>query len=149
VHHLDAGRDLEQLDGQVTDGAHAERGKIDLAWIGFGISDEFRNGLGGDIGIDVQHQRQFGEPGHRRNVALKVERQGFVEQRIDHVRRHGEQQRVAVGRRVDDRLHGDIGAAARFVLDDHRLAEPGREPLAQQACDEIDAAAGRKWHDPA
>src|SRR5262249_41368304 len=47
----------------------------------------------------------------------------------------------AVGGRTHDRLGGDIAAAPRPVLDDERLAEPLRQPLAYQACEDIESAS--------
>ena len=58
------------------------------------------------------------------------------------MRRGHEQKRVAVRRRARDRLQGKIAAAARPVFDDDRLAEPLRQPLADQARDDVGRAAG-------
>jgi hypothetical protein len=52
------------------------------------------------------------------------------------------QQRVAVGRRARDRLQGEIAAAARPVVDDHRLAEPLRERLTNEPRDDVGRATG-------
>ena len=60
-----------------------------------------------------------------------------------------QQQRVAVRRRAHDRLGADIAAGARPVLDDEWLAEPLRQPLADQARDDVGAAAGGKADDDA
>ena len=148
VHEIDAGRCLEQFERQVADGARAERRDIDLARIGFRMRDELGEGLRGNPWVHHQHQRQLGQPGDRRDVALKIERQRFVERGIDRVGGDGEQQRVAVGRRIDHRLDADIGAAARLVLDHDRLAEPVRQPLRQEPRNQVGGAAGRIGHDP-
>ena len=47
------------------------------------------------------------------------------------------EQRVAVGRRAHDRFGADIAAAARPVVDDDGLAEPLRQPLTDQAREEV------------
>src|SRR5262249_28543552 len=63
--------------------------------------------------------------------------------------RRNEQQRVAVGRRVDHGLDGDIAAGARLVFDHDRLAESLRQPRSHDPRDDIGPAAGRKSDDPA
>ena len=60
-----------------------------------------------------------------------------------------QEQRVAVGGRAHDRLGADIAAGARPVLDDELLAEPLRQPLADQARDDVVRAAGGKADDDA
>src|SRR5262249_40902840 len=61
---------------------------------------------------------------------------------IDGVRRGDHEQRVAVGGSARDRLQCEIAAGARPVVDDHRLAEPLRQRLADQARDDVGRAAG-------
>src|SRR4051812_34124215 len=56
---------------------------------------------------------------------------------------------MAVGGRTYDRLVGDIAASTRPVLDDERLAEVIRQPLTNQAREELGRAAGRKADDDA
>ena len=60
-----------------------------------------------------------------------------------------QQKRVAVRRRSHDRLGADIAAGARPVLDDEWLPEPLRQPLTDQARDDVGRAAGRKADDDA
>ena len=60
------------------------------------------------------------------------------------VRRHGEQQRVAVRRRAHDRFGGDIAAGARPVVDHDRLAQPLRQPLSDHAGNDVRRAARRR-----
>src|SRR5215831_9435928 len=50
-------------------------------------------------------------------------------------------ERVAIGRRAHDRLGGDIAASTRPVLDDEWPAEPFRQPLAHQTCDDVESAS--------
>jgi hypothetical protein len=84
----------------------------------------------------------------RRDIALKIERQVVEQRDIERGRGRDEQQRVAVGRRIDHGLDGDIGAGARLVLDDDRLTEPLRQPRRHDAGDDVAAAARRKSDHP-
>ena len=72
----------------------------------------------------------------------EIEIELVVERGVDGVGRRDQKQRVAVGRRAHDRLGGDIGAAARPVFDDDRLAEPLRQPLPHQPRRDVRRAAG-------
>lgn len=60
-----------------------------------------------------------------------------------------QQQRVAIGRRIDDGLGGDVGAATRPVLDDEGLAGPLRKPLTHETRDDVVASARGKPDNPA
>ncbi len=148
VNDVDAGRHLEELDGEMTDGRRAERSDVDLARIGLRVGDEFLEVLDRKLWAHVQDQRQLGQPRDQRDVAQEIERQR-LQRHVDGVGRRGEEKRVAVGRRTDDGLGADIGAAAGPVVDDHRLAEPLGQPLSHQARNEVGGAAGRIGHDPA
>src|SRR5262249_35249455 len=57
--------------------------------------------------------------------------------------------RVAIGRRFHHRLHGDIAARARPVIDDELLAEALRQPLADQPRIDVVRAARREADDDA
>ena len=48
---------------------------------------------------------------------------------------------MAVRGRAHDRFGGDIAAGARPVLDNERLAEPFRQPLAEQPRNDVDVVA--------
>ena len=64
---------------------------------------------------------------------MKLKLSLFVKCRVDRVHRSYQEERVAVRSRTHDRLGTDVGAGARPVLDDEWLAEPSRQPLADQA----------------
>jgi len=85
--------------------------------------------------------------GDRRNVADEIEIELIVERRVARVEATGHEQRIAVCGRVHDRLGADIAAAARPVLDDEWLAEPLRQPLTDQAREDVGRAGGRDRHD--
>jgi hypothetical protein len=80
----------------------------------------------------------------RSDVAIEIEFEILIERRVPGVGRSGEQQRVAVRRRSHDRFRREIAAGAGPVLDDERLTEALREPLADQARIGVVDAARRK-----
>ena len=53
-----------------------------------------------------------------------------------------QEERIAVGGRAHDRLGADIAAGTRPVLDDEWLAKPLRQPLTDQAREDVGRAAG-------
>src|SRR5215467_8213145 len=129
-------------------GAGTERGHADLAGVVSGIGDEFRNGPGGNGGIDDQHQGEVDETRHRRDVAEEIERQRVKQRDIDGSGCRDKEQRVAVRRSADGRLDRDVGGCARFVLNDDRLAKALRQPLGHDARHGVTSAARRKPDDP-
>ena len=140
---VDARHHLEQLAGDVQRRGVAARRHVDLARIGLGISDELGNRCRRHRWIDHHDQGNGADARHRRGVADEIETQVVVDRRVDGVRRHGEQQRVAVRGGAHHRLGADIGAGARPVLDDEWLAQPLRQPLTDEASDDVGRAAGR------
>ena len=93
--------------------------------------------------MDQHDQMRARNPGDRRDVPDQIEVE-LEERRIDRMRCADLEQRVAVGRRAHDRFGADIAGAARPVVDDDGLAEPLREPLADQAREDVTGAAGRE-----
>jgi hypothetical protein len=77
---------------------------------------------------------------------LIIEAEMLVERSVGGHRAGDQKQRVAVGGRAHDRLDANIGAAARSVLDDERLPQMVRKPLAGQARQDVERAAGRHRH---
>src|SRR5262249_36919869 len=67
----------------------------------------------------------------------------------DPVSGNDQKQRMAVGGRTRHCLGGDLTLRARSVLDDEWLAETLRQPLTNQAREDVSWTAGRKAeHDP-
>src|SRR3954454_2153892 len=85
----------------------------------------------------------------RRDVTEEIETEFLVQRRIDGVWRTNQEQRVAVGRRVHDRLGGDVAAGAQPVFDDEWLAEPLRQPLTDQPRQDVVRAPGGEADDDA
>jgi len=100
--------------------------------------------MAGNRGMHQHDQGLAGEPRDRRDVAQEVERELVGERAVDRIGGADQEQRVAVGGRADDRRGRDIAGVARQVLDHEGCPEPFREPLADQARQDVVRAAGRK-----
>ena len=129
VGEVDAGHLLQQLAEDVRRAAVAAGGIVDLARMGFGVGDELRHGFDRQRWIDHDEIGRVGDAADRRDVAHEIEFEVREERLVEHVRQHDHLQRVAVRRRGQRRLGGDVAGGARAVLDDELLAEPLRQPL--------------------
>src|SRR6266850_260599 len=96
-------------------GSIASGGHIDLARVGFGISDEIGNGLGREGRIDHYDKRRTDNACDRRNIANEIEIEVVIERGINCVRRSAIKERVAIGQRFHDALSSDISASARPI----------------------------------
>src|SRR5215831_14237395 len=101
----------------------ASRRKIDHAWMGPGIGNEFGDRLGRKRWIYQHYKRHPDDPGDRRDVADEIEVEFLIERRVTRVRPSNQEERIAVGRGAHDRFGGDIGGPARTVLNDEWLAQ--------------------------
>jgi hypothetical protein len=144
VDQVQAGHDVEQLAYQVRRGPNARRCHVDLARVGFGVSDELGNCLGWNRWIHHHKVRQPDDARDWRDVADEIEAELFVERRIDRMCAADQEQRVAVRGCTHDHLRRDIGASTRPVLDDKLLAEPLRQPLTHQTRDDVGRTAWSK-----
>ena len=128
VGHLDAGAALEQLAGEMGRAAGAGRRERGPAAVLLGIGDELRDRLR-RRGVRHRHDiRIGGEQGHRREIGECIVAERREQKAVDGKRQRREQDRVAVRRRMGDRLGADIGAAAALVLDDDLVAGGFRRP---------------------
>ena len=91
--------------------------------------------------------RHVNKPADCTNVVDEIEIELIEHRSVDGVRGANQQQRVAVGRRIHHGLGPDITPAARPVVDHEGLAEPFRQPLGNQPCDDIVSAARGKADD--
>jgi hypothetical protein len=146
-------RDLHLPADEIGDhGRSAAIGDVDHVGAGhhfLGVGDEFGDCLRRKRRVCHHHQRKIDQAGDRRDVSQQVERKVVEQRHVDRGGRRNEQQRVAVGRRVDHGLDGDIAAGPRLVFDHDRLAESLRQPRGHDPRDDIGPAAGRKSDDPA
>ena len=125
------------------------RGEVELAGIGFGVGDEFRNGRDRNRQIHLEHERHARGAADRHEVAEKIDTELVVERVVDRMRRNRLEQCVAVRRRFRGRFGADIAAGARPVLDDKGLPHPLRQPLRHQPGKDVGAAAGGEADDDA
>ena len=125
-------------------GAVAGRSEIELAGIGLGVGDERVEAFQSSRLAGHQHDRRLGDQHDRDEVAVGVERQVPVhEPVVDHAG-GGEQERVAVGRRLGDRRGADIAAGTAAVLDHELLAELVGEVARDRARQHVGRPAGRE-----
>src|SRR5262249_18290131 len=103
----------------------------------FGISDELGDGLSWNRWIHHHEVGGDNNAGDRGEVADEIEFELLIKLRVLRVRRMDEEGLIAIRSRTPDGLRGDISAGARRVLDDELLAEPLRQPLADQARDDV------------
>ncbi|MNS99637.1 hypothetical protein D3C72_1340450 [compost metagenome] len=150
MRHRQAGFHLQQLHRQVVRAARAGRAVIDAALGGLGLGDEFLGALDRAGRADHQDHREAAQQRHRSQVLARVVGERFVQHRVEHQRAVvGRQHGIAVGGRARRLGRADGGIAARLVVHHHRLADLGRQPLADGARQEVRAAAGGVGDDPA
>src|SRR5262249_50808796 len=122
----------------------ARRRKIDLARSDPGVRDELGNGMDQYCRIDLHDEGPIADACNRRSVPDETEVELVVEHVGDGVSRNHQKERMAVGGRTDDRLGGDIARSPGPVLDDEWLAEALRQPMPNQAREEIGRPAWAK-----
>jgi hypothetical protein len=135
---------LNSSPGQMNRRPDARRRKIDLARSDPGVGDELGNGMDRYCRIDLHDEGPIADACNRRSVSDETEVELIVEHVGDRVSRNHQKERMAVGGRTDDCLGRDIARSPRPVLDDEWLAEALRQPLPNQAREEIGRAAGGK-----
>src|SRR5713101_9151080 len=116
---------------------YADRCHVDLAWAGLGVGDELRNRLGRNRWIYHHEVGKAGDASDRRDVADEIEIEPFVECCADSVIRTSQKERIAVGGRTHDGFRPDIATGPWPVVHDELLAEPLRQPLTQEAREDV------------
>ncbi len=149
MEHVDASQQLEQLSPDMGRASAAARRHADLARIGLGVGDELGNRPGRDRWIYFHDKGQVADHCDRSDVVDEIEVEFIVQCRVHCHRRGDQEQGIAVRGCAHDCLDADIGARARPVLDDECLPEPLRQPLADQAGEDVERAAGSHRHDDA
>jgi hypothetical protein len=107
--------------GQMGGATQARRGEGDLFRLRFCSGNEvFDRGV--RAGGRCDHQvRRLPEHVHIDQAFERVVRQLFIDRRVRRVGRRLHQQRVAIGRRIDDNASADQPARAGTIFDDHWL----------------------------
>jgi len=115
----------------------------ELAGFLLGELDEVGHRFHRQVRIDQHQERRIRRQHDRREILRRIVGQALVERDVDRECRAGaEHDRVAVGRRLGDRVRPDHRAGAGPVLDHDRLAETLRQPRRQRARQHIEPAAG-------
>src|SRR5262249_37060440 len=92
--------------------------------------------------MDHQHEGSRRSQRNRFEILLQIVVELLVEGRADHDRSRGEQQGVAVRRRVRRAFRPDMARGACAVVDDELLTERFIELGCDEARDDIDARSG-------
>jgi hypothetical protein len=146
VLHPGAGDLLQQAGREMRPAARTIGCIVQLAGARLEMRDQIADGIYRQRRIDHQDAGRIRDQGDRREIALRVERELAVERRIGGKRDAGEQQRVAVGRRVRDRGGADIGRGPGAIDHHEALAQAVAQPLGEHARDQVGAAAGCERH---
>ena len=108
----------------MVDRPHACGSEIDLARVGPGIGDQFGDRVGGERRMHRQYAGCVADQADRREALARVVAGILVERRTDRQRAGiAEQDRVAIGLALGDRLGADRTASARTVVDHDALAQ--------------------------
>ena len=145
VQDVDAGLDLEQLAGQMQEGADTGRCVLQFAGLALGQRDELLDAVDRQAGIDRDDIRRGYQHGDRGEGFQRIVRQR-VEPRIDRAGERYDQQRMAILWRVGNDFAADHAAGAAAIVDDDLLAKPLAEMLGDDAGDDVVDAAGRERH---
>ncbi len=147
MRQLDSGQRLEKLDREMAGTADAAGSVADLSRIGARIGNEFLRGTDGQRMGHDQRVRRGADIGDRRQIAQGVVRQIGVEAGVEGEPLVHHHQRVAVARRLGDLIGADRAASPALVFNDERLAQLVPQSLADQARDDVHAAARGERHD--
>ncbi|XQU69884.1 hypothetical protein OJJOAM_002615 [Cupriavidus sp. H18C1] len=146
--HEGLGRDLELLAEHVAEAAGARRRVRILARVGLQRGQEFLVVLGREVRVDRDHVGDVGQVRDGLEVLDRVVRQLRIAGGVDRHRRHRrDADRVAVRRRLGDRVGADRAAATGAVLDHHRLAQDLAHLIGRAAADDVRGAARGKRND--
>ncbi len=141
-HDVDAGALLDRLPHDV---AGAVAGPIgQLARLGLGERHQFGHRRCLDVEIDGDEGRKIPDARDRREVLDRIVGHALVERDRRMRRVGGEQQRVAVGMRVRDRVCCDHPVGTRLVLDHEGMPERLLQILRDQARRRVGLAARRE-----
>jgi hypothetical protein len=147
VRELDAGKLGEPFAGHVLARTRAGRG-IAQTRLGLRNGDELGHCSDIQRRVHRQDQRLARELDHRHQVFHRIEVQ-FVDLGAGGQGVGGGEDGVAVARLLGDEVGADVAVGAGAILDQEGLSEILRQPLAEEAGDEVERASGREGDDDA
>ena len=134
---------MNNSPGEMHRCAIARRCHVDLAGIGFGVCDKFGDRLCRNIRIDFHHVGNADEAGNRFKIAQEYEIKMLVKRGVDCVCWVRQQNGVAVGRGLDDKLGRKIVAGTGAVFHNELLAKPFAEILTENPREDVGRTA--RW----
>src|SRR5438552_8737230 len=93
---------------------------------------------------DIGHAH---DAGNRRDIADEIEIELVVKRCVDRICCGDHEERVAVRRRIYDRLGAEVAASTQPVLGDELLAKPLGQPLTEQARHDVGTPASCETYD--
>jgi hypothetical protein len=138
---------LNNSPAKVGEIAGAGRGHVDLARVGFGISNELADGLCRKRRRDHHDEWISADARDRHDVLGEIEFQALIKRGVDDVRCAHEQERVTIARRAHHGFGRDVAAGAGAVFDDEASVEALRQPLRKKSRHHIGRAAGVEAED--
>ena len=147
--HVELAQLFKQFHAQVAKAAGAGAGVVEFTGPGFGVGDELLQiGDGGHLaGVHHDHDGQVVNRGHGGEILHRVVTGFLVHVRRQQRGRGQHHQGVAVGRAFHHLLGRNRPGRAGPVFHHHRLLEPFRQFLAEDARGGVGRATGRERHD--
>jgi hypothetical protein len=145
---LDARAHREQFRGQMIATALRGGGVVDFAGARPGERNELHERLDRQCGMNDQHVVAAVDRGDRREILDGIVGRAHQERRDD-VRARRDHDRIAVGRRLEQRACADDRAGAAAVVDECLHAERFGQLAPDHAGEDVVARTGRERHDDA
>ena len=141
--HVEPGLAAEQLGRQVGDAGRAGGADVQLARVAAAVVEQPGHVLHAERGRRHQRLRHQGEDAERGEVLRHPVGHVGADMRQDDQRAAaGDDQGIAVGRRLGRGIDADGAAGAAAVLDHHRLLQHGRHRLGIEPGDDVVRPAG-------
>ena len=127
--------------------ADARRAVRHLALVRANVFDEFLQRMNRQILIEDQRKRIGADVADWRKILQRVVTHLLDRGHNRHYRQRCEEKRIAIRRRLGDKIGSDSATCAGFILDDERLAKSFVETLRSHAGETVRIAASCKRHD--
>ena len=146
MNQIDTGLQLEQLHTQMVVRTVTRRAIVELAWTGFGVSNELLNIIGWKTLMHHQSQAGRAHIGDGLQIFDDVEGQLGVEVRARQRGGRTHHQGMAIGRRLGYSIGSNGAGCAGSVFHYHRQVPFQSELGGQEPGQNVRASAGRKGH---